>query len=180
MRPRIILSGISGSGKTTLGKCLEQEGYQKIPNVTTRTPRLGESEKDYIFVDEETFAQWRDQQRFAFTRITNGVWHGLLKESVDLLKENKGRYRLDKSVPAARELATILSPERVTFIYLLAPSFGILRERIGSRSSHESDEALFARFREEIGEMLESHSLSYAYVVNDSIERMMRELRDIL
>ena len=65
------------------------------------------------------------------------------------------------------------------FIYLLTPTFDDLYARINAREkSHPtgrtlSEEDILDRFEEEIEDMRRSVKLPYAYLVNDTLERIV-------
>lgn len=178
-----IVSGISGVGKTLLGKSTERYGFTKIPGVTTRQPRPEESAKDYIFISEEMFWQWQEKNRFLTYCRTNEVWHALLRNHFHLLASGEGLIYIDRSVPSTIDIWKQLPPNSIDLVYLVAPSFKVLYDRIKARESNRknrenslTDDQILARFAEETEEFRMSLSLPYVYIVNDSIERVERIL----
>lgn len=177
LRPsrRLIISGISGSGKTTLGRALEKKRFIKIPNIVTRRRRQGEREGENIFIDEKTFRHWRAEGRLAFYRKTNGVWHGILKEHLDMVKSSRQPVYFDKSIPSVKRLIEFLPNVKFSMIYLLPPSFGVLYARMVRREGKGGLKRgeIYKRFLEEINELEDSTKLPYAYLVNDKVERLV-------
>lgn len=173
---RLIISGMSGSGKTTLGKALEKKGFRKIPNVVTRPQRYGEREGENIFIDEKTFLDWRRWGRFAIIRQTNGVWHGILTEHLDFVRKSRRRVYFDKSIPSARRLIKFLPGLKFSLIYLLPPSFDVLYKRLIRREEKNGlkREEIYKRLAEEVSELDEDAQLSYVYMVNDRISRIIQ------
>lgn len=84
--PHWFLSGISGAGKSTTIRTLAENGFKRLPNVTTRSARPGEDKSDYVFVNDATFEQWNVEGRIFQPHITNKVWHGILQEDIDRIR----------------------------------------------------------------------------------------------
>lgn len=178
-----VLSGISGSGKSSIARLLEEHGFTKIPNVTTRPRRQREKETEYVFTDETTFKDWEAQGLLSYPHITNGVWHAMRHVDLEnLVKPGMKRY-LDKSVSGLMGLSKSL-PTESSLVYVLTPTFKELYERIdkrereGARSLEEGE--ILERFREEIGELEKSKEVPYAYIVNDSLSRVEKIVRPLL
>ncbi len=174
-----IISGLSGAGKSTVGNILTNARFQKIPNVTTRKKRPNETDADYVFLDEPTFHSWNEQHRFALTKKTNGASHGFLQKHIDLLQQPHEFYYIDKSVSSAIALSKLLPREHCNFIFLLPPSFETLYQRVTTREQQEhslTEADIFARFEEEIHELSRSTALPYAYIINDSLDRVQQIL----
>ncbi len=181
-----MLSGISGSGKTTITGLLEVAGFRKLPNVTTRPRRDEERGEDYVFTDADTFLSWKREGKLFHPHKRNGVWHAILQTDVVGLKRGNRRLYADKSVAGVLALAReIPIVERTTLVYILAPSFRELYNRIVARENMRrrnggqglSRSQIFDRFHEEISDMRKSAKLPYVYIVNDTRARVARMLR---
>lgn len=181
-----IISGISGSGKTTVSKFLDDAGFRKLPNVTTRARRFGEKDSDYVFTDMRTFTKLRKKNTLFHPHKRNAVWHAILKKDIQKLQSGKFCMYMDKSIASSLVLLKAFSkPIRITFVYLLAPSFRDLYKRIYSRevATREAGKKalnkveIFNRFEEEIRDMEKSTQLPYAYLVNDSPKRVKKIIR---
>ena len=177
--PTWVLSGISGSGKSTIVKILQRKGFERLPNVVTRHRRPEESETDNRFVDDKTFIELQRKGELFHPHVTNGVRHAILKQDIEKLISGEHLLYLDKSVSSVLSLLEEYPALRsATFVYLLPPSFETLcerlhgRERSGYRHHALTSEQILSRLEEEIGQMKQSGNVPYAYVVNDSIERV--------
>ena len=176
-----FISGISGSGKTTVTRILQEQGFHGLPNVTTRAKRSNEQETDYVFTDEETFAKWEQNGLLFHSHTTNGVSHAIRYEDLQRLSTNEKLYA-DKSVTSLSVLYKEVPALHVaTLIYLLPPSFDELCIRIEAREKSDvralSRQEILTRFSEEIEEMHKSIELPYAYIVNDSKERVTNKVK---
>ncbi|HEY4520842.1 MAG TPA: hypothetical protein VJL57_00380 [Candidatus Paceibacterota bacterium] len=179
-----FLSGISGSGKSTIVKMLEHRGFGRLPNVVTRPRRPEESEQDNVFVDDNTFIQMEQRGELFHPHITNGARHAVLKKDIEHLVGGKHRLYMDKSVRSvARLLKEYPTLRHSTFIYVLPPSFSVLRQRIMERESEASrthvltEANIISRFDEEIQQIEETLAIPYVYVVNDSVNRVKKKLK---
>ena len=93
MRSNILvtITGPSCAGKTTFANSLlETETYEYVPTYTTREPREGEDESNYIFMTEEGFDEGKDEGIFAECNYYSGNWYGTTIDSLkDIWNENK-------------------------------------------------------------------------------------------
>lgn len=70
--------GKSASGKSTIANTLVKEfGYNKYKTVTTRPQREGESDDEYIFMNDKKF--WKMEMRNKF--IENMAYHTLVNDT---------------------------------------------------------------------------------------------------
>ncbi len=178
-----IISGISGSGKTTVSKVLEHAGFKKLPNVVTRPRRFNEKNSENVFTDTKTFLKWRKEGLLFHPHKRNGAWHAILKSDIKKLQDGKIPMYMDKSIASSIALLKSLPKSiRITFIYLIVPSFLELYKRICSRETEQAkkgkkalnDKEIFYRFEEEISDMGKVVRLPYVYLVNDSPKRIQR------
>lgn len=174
-----FVSGISGSGKTTITSLLDTHGFSRLPNVTTRARRHGERETDYVFTDESTFQEWEQRGLLFHPHTTNRVSHAIRHEDLKRLETDEKLY-VDKSVKSLSVLyEEVPAVKNANLIYLLAPTFDELYERISAREKSRpegtalSEVAILDRFEEEIEDMRKSAKLPYAYLVNDTPERVV-------
>lgn len=61
-----VVSSMASGGKSTTGKILESQGVYRMPRVTTRKPRPGESDKDYEFLSPSQFSEDASRGRFLY------------------------------------------------------------------------------------------------------------------
>ncbi len=180
-----IISGISGSGKTTITKLLDQRGFKRLPNVTTRLRRIGEQSSDCIFVDKPKFMQWLNADKLFHPHRRNKVWQAMRVQDIQKFERGRSLLYVDKSVAGALELVQAApSVQASMFLCVLPPSFRELYRRISKREGvrkksgeqHLSKNDILDRFFEEIKDIKKSFKLPYAYIVNDSLERVQKML----
>lgn len=174
-----IVSAPSGTGKTSVCKELFRCIPDLMPSIsyTTRAPRADERNGvDYWFVSPETFQEKLDNGKFAEWAMVHGHFYGTpldkLKKNIELGKDIllaidvQGAKRLRKAFP------------RVITIFLLPPSWEILKERLWERNANSIDdmEKRLTQAREEV-----THCRDYEYlIINKDIETAVEELRAII
>jgi len=174
-----IISAPSGTGKTSVCKELLKCMPDLVPSIsyTTRLPRADERDGvDYWFVTPQTFQEKLDKGEFAEWAVVHGHLYGTpvdrLKKAIGLGKDVllaidvQGAERLGKAFP------------RVITIFLLPPSWEILKERIRERraNSMKDVEQRLTRAREEV-----THGKDYDYlVINKDLATAVEELRAII
>ncbi len=181
-----ILSSISGAGKTTIARQPILAKFKKLPHVTTRTRRLEEKSNEYICVSNSAFLLWKRKNLLFHPHKRNGVWQAILKKDLKKLTANNSLIYLDKSVSSSIFLQKSLADKTsFTFLYILSPSFKELFRRINKRESLRKKgekrltrKEILKRFGEEIIDMKKTKKLPYAYVVNDSLARIEKVLKE--
>lgn len=180
-----FISGISGSGKSTVTKLLEENGYAKIPNVTTRARRQSERENDYVFTDSPTFQAWEAEGKLFHPHDRNGVRHAVLLSDIDRLRGSERVY-MDKSISSTRTIVDEMPQlQSACFVYLLAPSLETLYARIKTREQQNlnggmDDSKIIRRFDEEIRDMARASELPYTFIINDEMQRVEAALKPFL
>lgn len=174
-----IISSPSGGGKGTLIR----EVLQAVPNIgysvsfTTRAIRDGEIHgKDYFFVSVEEFEKLIEQGEFLEYAKVHGNFYGTSLRQVE--KEiSAGRDIILEIDVQGAETIQRLMPEAVG-IFILPPSFQILRERLVRRQT-ESDADLMIRLKNSKGEVQRYEEFEYV-VINDEIEKATLNLQSII
>jgi guanylate kinase len=172
-----VVSGPSGCGKSTLiRKVLAHlEDVRFSVSHTTREKRESEVEdKDYHFVDPDSFRRMIRKGRFIEWALVHGSYYGTSKKELA-----RGRCRdliLDIDVQGARQIRKKV-PAAV-FIFILPPSFRELRKRIEGRGL-DSVEAVRKRMAAARNEVRSYTSFDYI-LVNDDLDRAAEELASIL
>jgi guanylate kinase len=175
----IIVSGPSGSGKSALvGNVL-----RIIPNLkfsvsyTTRTPRRTEKNGvEYFFVDRNEFKALIDKDEFLEWAEVHGNYYGTSKKMVDTLLLQGEDVILDIDIQGAH----IIRHKRddAVAVFILPPSFQILRERLLRRSL---DPEVVIEQRLKIAHKEIDHYKEYDYlIVNNDLDRSTRELESII
>jgi guanylate kinase len=175
----IVISGPSSVGKDTLIKRLLELDHDLVYSVsgTTRKPRPGElPDKNYTFLTREQFEELVKKGAFLEHATYNGNLYGTFRDRVERAR-NEGRDVVLKiDVQGAEQVR-----EKVTegvFIFLAPPSIDELIKRQIKRNT-ESVEDMEARRQIATREM--EYASRYDHVVvNDDIERAVREVLDII
>lgn len=182
----VFLSGISGAGKTTIAQVLEAKGFQKVPNVTTRTRRQNERETDNVFLTQTEFDRLHQSGDLFYPHVRNGVWQAIRLSDLDVLISGKRRMYMDKSPSSVKKLLTQFPEltESVECIYLLPPSISELYNRIIARESTMdlglTHKAIMGRLHEEVADMVTLLDLDYRFVVNDDLKRVEEKIKELL
>jgi guanylate kinase len=173
-----VISGPSGSGKTTLvSRVKDMPGFFYSVSVTSRPPRPGEREgKDYYFVTRDHFEKMVSEDTFAEHASVAGNLYGTPKAPlVEALAAGR-RAIVDIDVQGAMQIKERLRDAALVFIE--PPSMEVLEERLRRRGT-EREEAIERRLELARREM--EYAKQYDYrIVNDDLERAVRELREIL
>ncbi|MCS5707452.1 guanylate kinase [Candidatus Berkiella cookevillensis] len=173
-----IISAPSGAGKTTLVNALlaSLDNIQISVSYTTRPPRAKEvNHRDYVFLDEETFEQYQQQNRFLESAKVFKYSYGTSKDWV----EEKLKAGIDVVLEIDWQGARIVkSITDCVSIFLLPPSKQDLKKRLELRNQDKKEviEYRMEQANEEI-----SHYAEYDYVVvNDDFEKAAQELIAII
>ena len=174
-----VISSPSGGGKGTLIrrmlKTVPLLGYSV--SWTTRTPRTGEQNgRDYYFVSPEAFEQARERGEFLEWALVHGHFYGTSRSVVES-EMTKGRdviLEIDVQGAASVRLCML----NAVSVFILPPSFDILRARLLARNS-ESPADLERRLRNSRSEVERYGEFDYI-VLNDSVERAATQLASIV
>jgi guanylate kinase len=184
-----ILSAPSGTGKTTLIHSLRRGGTGSLADLifsvshTTRAPRGGEVDGvDYHFVDRDTFKRMVADDRFLECAEYNGNLYGTSRGEVMPRLERGEDVILEIEVQGAEQVMR-RCPEAVG-IFVLPPSFAVLRERLERRGLDEA-ETVKRRLAESSREVrafgdLQRYSLYRYAIVNDDASRASEALAAIV
>jgi guanylate kinase len=175
----IIVSGPSGAGKSALvGNAL-----RSVPNLkfsvsyTTRSPRGNEQNGvEYFFVDRNAFQSRIQSGDFLEWAEVHGNLYGTSRKFVDDILNQGKDVILDIDIQGAQ----IIRQKRVEAvgIFVLPPSFRILRERLQRRSldDHIVIEQRLKRAKNEI-----VHFQEYDYlIINEDLGVATQELQSII
>lgn len=136
-----VLSAPSGTGKDTIIQTLKEQGldFYLVSSVTTRRPRLGESEGNpYHFVDQETFNHLAANNELLEYAKVHGNWYGQPRQPIrDNLQA--GRDVLLKIDVQGAATVRRKVPEAV-FIFLVPESVEELAQRLDDRKTETPEE----------------------------------------
>jgi guanylate kinase len=174
-----VISSPSGGGKGTLIRRIlthmPRLGYSV--SWTTRAPRQGEQNgRDYHFVSPAEFAAARERGEFLEWAMVHG---NLYATSLKVVERELAAGRdivLEIDVQGAA-IVRHAGIEAVS-IFILPPSFEILRRRLIGRQS-ENSEALAVRLHNSRGEVEAYREFDYL-VLNDDVERAATQLAAIV
>jgi len=175
----VVVSSPSGGGKGTLIR----RALKTVPNlgysvsVTTRPPREGEEDgRDYFFVSVERFRQMIAENNFLEWAVVHGNLYGT--SHVEIERElNEGHdIILEIDVQGATSVRRLVAD--AVSVFILPPSFEILRDRLVGRGSERADdlELRLGNSRSEV-----EHYREFQYlVINDDAESAAGLLASII
>lgn len=136
-----VVSAPSGVGKTTLCRqvCKETQGLVYSVSYTTRPPRVGEEQgKDYFFVSEKTFQAMVERGEFLEWAKVYQYSYGTSRSWVEAQLAQGLDVIMDVDVQGAGQIRGSGFPCHLVF--LLPPSWGVLRERLVGRGTDPQEE----------------------------------------
>lgn len=174
-----IICGPSGVGKGTVVARL-LASYPKLyfsVSATTRPPRPGEVDgKHYHFLSREQFQRWIDEDAFLEHAEFVGNLYGTPKLYVDKAMDQGRDVILDIEIQGAEQVHR-RRPEAIR-IYVAPPSWAELERRLIVRGTEDMEKV---RRRLERGKEEFSVARDFDYfVINDTVDRAVEELRAIL
>lgn len=178
----VVVSGPSGAGKTTvLRRLLASCPVPLVASVsaTTRPPRVGEVDGvDYYFLTPEEFERRRRRGDFieCFRVFGKGYWYGTLRSEVTPSLQAGKWVLLEIDVQGA--LAVMRQFSDAVTIFLRPASLEELERRLRGRGT-ENEEAVQDRLNQARKEIAQAERYRYQ-VVNDSVDRAVAEIQDIL
>ena len=175
----IIISSPSGGGKGTLIK----EVMESVPDVgysvsyTTRRPRTGEEHgRHYYFVSSAEFQNQIASDGFLEYAEVHGNMYGTSREQTERMTAEGKDVILEIDVQGADAVMAKV-PDAVS-IFILPPSFEVLKARLTTRATEGSDE-LALRLRNSYGEVVHYSKFQYV-IVNDEVMSAARNLAAIV
>lgn len=175
----IIISSPSGGGKGTLIK----EVMESVPDVgysvsyTTRRPRSGEEHgRHYYFVSSAEFQNQIASDGFLEYAEVHGNMYGTSREQTERMTAEGKDVILEIDVQGADAVMAKV-PDAVS-IFILPPSFEVLKARLTTRATEGSEE-LALRLRNSYGEVIQYSKFKYV-IVNDEVMSAARNLGAII
>ena len=176
----IIISSPSGGGKGTLIK--EVRGM--MPDLgfsvshTTRPQRFGEEEgREYFFVTREDFERRIGNGEFLEYADVHGNLYGTsISESEKAVSTGKDLI-VEIDVQGAVQIMEKLS-DSVVSIFILPPSFEVLRARLTSRGT-EGEAELNTRLKNAFNEVLQYSKFKYV-IINEDVSTASRQIASIM
>ena len=174
-----VISSPSGGGKGTLIKRLRETvpGVGYSVSWTTRAPRPGEVDGvNYNFVSEDEFEAMINVGGFVEWAVVHGHRYGTTRAAIEQALLKGFDIILEIDVQGARAIRTTM--ESVVSVFILPPSFEVLRERLTMRMT-ERQEELELRLANARGEVAEYRHFDYL-ILNDEVERAAAQLSSIV
>lgn len=174
-----VVSAPSGTGKTTLCARAAAADPDVVLSVshTTRRRREGETDGvDYHFVSEPEFQQLVDEGAFLEWAVYNDHRYGTSWAAIEDSLAAGRDVLLEIEIQGARQVRARREDARCVF--LLPPSFAVLRERLRARGTDAPAEIerRLALAREEFRALSE---FDYA-VINDNLEESVASVLEIV
>src|SRR3954468_22272328 len=158
----VVVSSPSGGGKGTLIRRV----LKTVPNLgysvsfTTRAPREGEEDgRHYFFVSVEEFRQRIEAGAFLEWAVVHGNYYGTSHAQVERELAEGHDIILEIDVQGATSVRQLVAG--AVSVFILPPSFEILRARLAARGSEKPDD-LALRLRNSRGEV--AHYREFQYV----------------
>ncbi|MFC1567294.1 guanylate kinase [Thermodesulfobacteriota bacterium] len=174
-----IISAPSGAGKTTLTKAVLDRFIDILYSVsyTTRELRSGEQDGvDYYFITKNNFKKGINNGKWAEWAEVHGNYYGTSAEFIDKNLAAGRDILLDIDVQGTIQLLERY-PDSIT-IFILPPSFEILRERLESRGT--DSKAVIERRLENAQKEMAKKDLYRHVIVNDQLADAVAELISII
>jgi guanylate kinase len=174
-----VVSSPSGGGKGTLIHRVlnDVRGLKYSVSYTTREPRNGEiGGIDYLFVSAERFEELVAADEFLEWARVHGNFYGTSREQVSKEMAAGSDIILEVDVQGAASVRKLL-PESVS-IFILPPSFEVLRQRLIARAS-DSPMELELRLRNAPIELRQYVDFDYV-IINDELDRAASQLAAII
>jgi guanylate kinase len=174
-----VVSSPSGGGKGTL----IQRVLKKVPNLsysvsfTTRAPRNGEiNGREYFFVSLEVFEQMIAAGDFLEWAHVHSKLYGTSRDQVAREIAAGHDIILEVDVQGAASVRTLMADS--VSIFILPPSFEILRQRLQARGT-DSPEELSLRLRNAPVELKDYSAFQYV-ILNDDVDRAANQMAAIV
>lgn len=173
-----IVSAPSGSGKSTLCNMMFKEFKHLSYSVsyTTRQPRGSEIDgKDYHFINIDDFKDMISGGDFLEWEEVHGNYYGTSKSGIENALSIGSDVFLDIDPKGAMHLKSKI--KEAVFIFIVAPSFYELRERLIKRGS-DSNESIEIRMNNAKKEL--EYLKNYDYlIINDKSDRAFEDMKAI-
>jgi guanylate kinase len=174
-----VISSPSGGGKGTLIRRLRETvpGVGYSVSWTTRAPRPGEADGvSYHFVTREDFERKRQANGFLEWAVVHGNVYGTTRAAVRQEMAQGRDVILEIDVQGARAVRKAM--RSVVSVFILPPSYEVLRERLTARMT-ERPEELELRLANARGEVEQYEFFDYV-ILNDEVERAAAQLAAVV
>lgn len=174
-----VVSSPSGGGKGTIIRHV----LEVVPNLsysvsfTTRAPRPGEvNGREYFFTSRDVFQEMVAAGEFLESACVHGNFYGTAKRQV--AEETAAGIDIVLEVDVQGAASVRQLPLDTVSIFILPPSYRVLRERLIARGTDTAEE-LEVRLRNAPEELRQYSSFDYV-IINDEVERAAGQLASII
>ncbi len=174
-----IVSAPSGAGKTSLCRRVSSmvEWITYSISYTTRSPRPGEVDGvDYFFVTPELFSDMKKQGEFLETAEVYGNHYGTARNQIEGSFARGKDVLVDIDIQGARTMRNSGIPS--ISVYILPPSYEVLRERLSGRAQ-DSPETIRRRLERAKNEIKSYNEYDYL-LINREFDRTAHDLLAII
>ncbi|HEY1063854.1 MAG TPA: hypothetical protein VGE30_00990 [Candidatus Saccharimonadales bacterium] len=183
MKARIALIGPHGAGKSSLAKALvanyssDELRYELERIVTSRKPRPGEDDSEYVFVTQEAFDAARD--KYLLVQANRGVrWNYALAADKPVAPDTVRVYVVTPET--AVELRALFEDD-VLVVAVLPPSLAVLRQRLSGRDTTIEENELSLRLGLGERDVEQSQQIADAVFYNNKdLERSAADLNQLI
>lgn len=175
----IIVSGPSGAGKSALvnGVLNSMSRIRFSVSYTTRAPRGAEKDGvEYFFVDREAFRSLIQDNAFLEWAEVHNQYYGTSEKYVDDFLGKGHDVILDIDVQGAETIRN-KRPDTIS-VFVLPPSFEVLRQRLVRRSLDEGL-VIEQRLKRACNEIRRYEEYDYL-IINEDLDSSIRELEAII
>ena len=173
-----ILSAVSGTGKSTLARSLVEtnDNWRVSVSHTTRAPRGTEVDgEQYHFRSKSAFENMVERGEFVEWATYVEQYYGTAIKTVQDALDDGADLLFDIEINGARQIKSAY-PEAAS-IFLLPPSFEVLRARLFGRATDDVDK-VYRRLERGLVELEHAKAFDYR-VVNDELQETIEALRMI-
>ena len=174
-----VVSAPSGAGKTSLCRAVlaALPRLQFSVSYTTRRSRPGEIHgKDYFFVSEVDFKKGIQEEEFIEWAEVHGYLYGTSQKQLTRWTDEGMDVLLDIDTQGAAHLRA--SSEAAVYIYILPPSFDILKTRLIGRGADSAEE--ITRRLQKAGDEIRCYDQYHYLIVNEDFEAAKKSLEAIV
>ena len=174
-----IVSAPSGAGKTSLCRRVSSlvNWITYSISYTTRDPRPGEVDGvDYFFVSPQVFREMKDRGDFLETAEVYGNQYGTARSQIESSFAKGKDVLVDIDIQGARTMRASDIPS--ISVYILPPSYEILRQRLSSRAQ-DSESTIKKRLERAKNEIVSYHESDYL-LINREFDRTAQDLLAII
>ena len=174
-----VVSSPSGGGKGTIIRHV----LDVVPNLsysvsfTTRAPRNNEANgREYFFISRQVFEEMVAAGEFLEWACVHGNLYGTAKRQIAEETTAGTDIVLEVDVQGAESVREL--PLDSVSVFILPPSFEVLRERLIARGT-DSPQELEVRLRNAPEELRQYSAFDYV-IINDEVERAAGQLASII